>query len=270
MNPTSDKSIQPAVLPELEHLLVRAARRRAAPRFGRRRWVLAIAVASLLLVVAAAGAATGVFKIAGGSTSGGPYVIESGNASPADQEGSGRVCLQLSFDARGSAYGCGEKPSTEKPFGLVIADPLGGESERVVYGLVSDGMRKVSVLGGGGSRVEATTQPKAELPGRFFSVVAPNDARIELVGYGADGKEIARLGDLDEPSKPPLSKAQAMAQGDPAGFAPGVAPASSYDYKGEEVGPGVATRLELVCLQGRERIHCYDSQEEMEAAQGGP
>jgi hypothetical protein len=41
VNPTSDKSIQPAVLPELEHLLVRAARHRAAPRFGRRRWSLA-------------------------------------------------------------------------------------------------------------------------------------------------------------------------------------------------------------------------------------
>lgn len=271
MNSTSDKPIQPAVLPELEHLLVRAARHRAAPRFGRRRWSLAVAAAALLLLAGVAGAATGVLKIAGGSTSDGSFVIEGQVAPPGGQEErDGSICLQLSFADRGSAYGCGDEPSAEKPFGLVIADPLGGGGERVVYGLVSDDIARVSVFGGGGSHVDAATRPKAELPGRFFSVVAPNDGRIELIGHSVDGKEIARLGGLDEPSQPPLSKAQAMAQGDPAGFAPGIAPPSSYDYKGEDIGPGVATRLELVCLQGRDQIRCYDSEEEMEAAQGGP
>ncbi len=271
MNQTSDKSIQPAVLPELEHLLVRAARHQAAPRFGRRRWVLAVAAASLLLVAGAAGAATGVIKIAGGNTSGGSFAIESQSAPAVGQGERGEsVCLQLNFADRGSAYGCGDEPSAEKPFGLVIADPLDGGGERVVYGLVSESIAKVSVLGGSGSQVNATTRPKADLPGRFFSVVAPNDGRIELVGYSADGNEIARLGGLDEPTKPPLSKAQAMAQGDPAGFAPGIAPPASYDYKGGDIDPAAATRLELVCLQGREHIRCYDSNEEMEASQGTP
>jgi hypothetical protein len=178
--------------------------------------------------------------------------------------------LQLIFSGRGSAYGCGDRPTDSKPFGLVIADPLDNAGERVVYGLVAGAISRVTVLGGGGSEVEAATREQDALPGRFFSVVAPDGGRIELVGYDTNGKEVARIGSLAPRSDPPLSKAEAMKQGDPAGFAPGVAAPEAYVYKGEQIDPGVALRLELVCLQERAVFRCFDSMAEAEAAHVRP
>ena len=267
MNEPGVQTAQTSTLPELEHLLIRAARRRAAPSFGRRRWVLATAATVLLLVAGAAAAATDMFQIAAGTTSNGAFSIESRVVpSKGSEEHQGSICLQLRFEERGAAYGCGARPTAAKPFGLVIADPLNNGDERVVYGLVSNDISRVSVRGGGGSQIYAVTAEKAGLPGRFFSVVAPNDGRIELVGYSADGEERARLGNREAPADPPLSRAEAMAQGDPAGFAPGFAAPNAYVYRGESISPAEATRLELACLQGREIFRCYDSEAEAEAA----
>lgn len=265
MSQVSQQPIQPSTLPELEHLLVRAARRRTARRVGRRRWILAVAAASLLLAGGAAAAT--VFELASGKTAGGTFSIEmaptvGGNASQ------GSICLQLTFSGRGPSYGCGGRPTASKPFGLVVADPLDNSDERVVYGLVASAISRVRVLGGAGSEVEVATRKQVALPGRFFSVVAPNDGQIELVGYGGKGREVARLGSLDPPLKPSVSKAQAMEQGDPAGFAPGVAAPETYLYKGEPVDPSVATRLELACLQERTVFRCFDSAAEAEDNRG--
>jgi hypothetical protein len=212
------------ILPALEHLLVRAARSQAASRFGRRRWILATAAAALVLVGGAA-AATGVLHVADGDTARGTFSIES-RPLPASSPGEpsrGTVCLQLSYDRGGTSYGCGDRPTAAKPFGLLVADSLEeGSPERVIYGLVSSDIARVSVLGK--EPTDTVTEVKQGLPGRFFAVLVPHLGRIELVGYGATGSERARIGSLARPSHPPLSHAEAVAQGDPAGFAPTAAP----------------------------------------------
>lgn len=221
---TPESNPQPAVLPALEHLLVRAARRRSAPRFGRRRWMLATAAAALVLVGGAA-AATGVIHVTDGDTSKGTFSIES-RPVPAAFPGEpqrGSVCLQLAYSEGGTSYGCGEKPTAAEPFGLLVADSLTrGSRERVMYGLVESDIARVSVLGK--QPTDAVTEVEKGLPGRFFVVLVPHLGRIEVVGYDAAGHERARIGSLAEPSHPPLSHAEAVAQGDPAGFAPTAAP----------------------------------------------
>jgi len=267
MNALGDHREQPPILPELEHLLLRAARRQAAPRFGRRRWVLAAAAAALLLAAGAA-AATDVLHIADGNTSKGSFSIES-RPVPTSAPGEppqGSVCLQLRYNHRDVSYGCGDEPTAAKPFGLLVADSLeAGSRERVVYGLVAGDIARVSVLGDGGEHTDADTELKTGLPGRFFAVLVPHLGRIELVGYDTVGNEQARIGSLAPPTAPPHSKAEAVAQGDPAGFAPAVAPPSSYIYKGKRIDPALATRLKLVCLDGSEVGRCYDSAAELEA-----
>jgi hypothetical protein len=253
-----------AVLPELEHLLVRAARRRAAPRANRRRWILAVAAAGMLLAGGAAAAATHVF-LASGETAGGTFTIESKRV-PVGRAAPGSICLQLRFSGRGTAYGCGSRPSRSQPFGLVIADPLDGGDERVVYGLVSEAVARVKLRSAVDSEIEAVTEPNEELWGRFFSMVAPNDGTLQLIGYGAGGQILARLGRIGSTSAPLRSKAEAVRRGDPAGFAPGVSAPQSYMYKGELIDPALSGRLGLACLQERAVFRCYDSEEEAEAA----
>ena len=99
MSAPDNAAARQPILPELERLLIRAARRQAAPRFGRRRWALAAAAAALVLAGGAV-AATGVFRIADGDTSKGVFTIES-RPVPAAGRGEpsrGSVCLQ--FDLR--------------------------------------------------------------------------------------------------------------------------------------------------------------------------
>ena len=266
MSATSDHEFEPPVLPELEQLLVRAARRRATPRLGRRRWALAVAVGALVLAAAAA-AATGVLHIASGTTAHGSFSVE--RATLPGEAHTGSICLQLRYDGRGPSYGCGEPPTAARPFGLVVADPLEeGSRERVIYGLVGGDVARVAALGEGGESVDATTEPKAGLPGRFFAVVVPHLGRIELVGYDAAGKEVARIGSLARPAHPPHSKAEAVAQGDPAGFAPTVPTSSRFLFQGHDISEAEVTRLGLACLEGREVSRCYRSVAELEAARG--
>jgi hypothetical protein len=230
MSAPKSRGAQQSTLPALEHLLIRAARRQTAPRFGRRRWILVTAAVALALAGGAA-AATGVLHIADGDTSKGTFSIESypmpaagpGEPSP------GSVCLQLSYDERGTSYGCGDKPTAARPFGLLVANsvanlPEDESRERVIYGLVTGDIKRISVLGK--RPISAATEFKKGLPGRFFVVLVPHLGRIEVVGYDAGGHERAHIGSLARPPHPPLSHAEAMAQGDPAGFAPTFTPPS--------------------------------------------
>lgn len=271
MNAASDHHARPAVLPELEHLLVRAARRRAAPRFPRRRWLLALAAATLVLAAGAA-AATGVFEVGRGSTSEGSFSVEtrSAPARGAGEPSPGSICLQLTYGERGAAFGCGERPSAARPFGLLISDPLGGGSrEGVVYGLVAADIAKVRVLTPGGGRHAATTEEKDGLPGRFFAVVVPRLSRVEVVGYDGSGKERARIGSLAPAARPPLSHAEAVEQGDPAGFAPTTPTPDTWTFHGKAITEAEASRRGLACVQGRAAFTCYRSSAEAEAARAG-
>jgi len=257
--------IDQAVLPELEHLLVRAARRRAVPRLRQRRWILAAAAIGALLLAAAAAAATSVI-LARGETDGGTFTIEARRVPVPERNGpSSSICLQLTFSGRGSAYGCGSQPRPARPFGLVIADPLDGGDDRVVYGLVSEAVKQVGVLGGDGGEVEAETVANRDLWGRFFYAVAPNGGPLQLVGYGADGQIIARLGNFAPAPAPPKSRAEARAQGDPAGFAPTVAPPKTYVYRGRQITSALVVRKGLACMQGQAELRCFDNEAEAEA-----
>ena len=269
MSAARDHELEPPVLPELEQLLVRAARRRAAPRLGRRRWVLAVAVGALALAAAAA-AATGVLRIASGTTAHGTFSVE--RATLEGEGRSGSICLQLRYNGRGPSYGCGEAPTAEKPFGLVVADRLEeGFRERVIYGLVGGDVARVAALGKGGERTDTATERKDGLPGRFFAVVVPHLGRIELVGYDSTGKEVARIGSLAQPAHPPHSKAEAVAQGDPAGFAPTMPLSTHFVFEGHSISEAEATGRGLACIQGREVNRCYRSAAEAdEAARASP
>ncbi len=269
MSATREPEPQPAVLPELEHLLVRAARRRGARRVPRRRWVLAVAIGTLVLTAAAA-AATGVFDVASGTTAHGTFTVgrRPVPASGPGESRQGTVCLQLTYGGRGggSSFGCGRAPSPAHPFGLLIADPLAeGLHEEVVYGLVGADIARISVLGDGDRHTDASTTRKEGLPGRFFAVVVPHRGRIAVVGYGADGEVRARIGSLATPSHPPHSKAEAIAQGNPAGFAPTLEP-PPMTFEGRRISPAEVTRLGLSCAIWRNVARCFRTGEGPEAA----
>lgn len=264
---------EPAVLPALEQLLVRAARRRAEPRRRIRRRGFLVALAGALVLAGGAAAATGVLPIAEGDTAHGTYAVEPISRSEVaeGEPSAGEVCLQLRLEDRGPSYGCGAAPSATQPFGLLIADPLTeGSGERVVYGLVSDEITSVSVLGPGGDHADAAADPVPGLPGRFFLVVVPHLGRIAVAGYDESGRELDRVGSLDRPWHPPGSQPEARAQGDPAGFAPTVPTPSTYTYRGMPITAAEARRMQLACLQERDRFRCYDSASEAEGASGRP
>lgn len=263
---------EPLTLPELEQQLLRAARLQTASRVRGRRWGMPALFASLLVAGGVAAATAGVLQdgdesqIDSGQTSSGNYVIRIKPDSTNPHPG-GPICLQLRFAGYRPAYGCGSRPTAENPFGVVIADASGiGSTERVIYGLVSSDVWRVSVLGDGDDHIDTTTTVKQGLPGRYFSVAVPNDGRIEIVGYDAGGAEVARLGSRREPTNRPLSREQAVAQGDPAGFAPTVVPASSFLYQGDVIAPERAAALHLVCVDTPRDVQCYGSAAEAESA----
>ena len=249
MSAVRDPEFQPPVLPELEQLLVRAARG-ARPR-------------------ASAGAAGSSRSRSAPSSSPPPrqrppascaspagrrrtaaFSVERAVA-PGVRQGGSSVCLQLRYNGRGPSYGCGEAPTAAQPFGLVVADRLEeGSRERVIYGLAGGDIARVAALGKGGEHTDAATEPKDGLPGRFFAVVVPHLGRIELVGYDSAGKEVARIGSLARPAHPPHSKAEAVAQGDPAGFAPTIPISSHFVFEGHDISEAEATRRGLACLEG--------------------
>jgi hypothetical protein len=260
---------RPAVLPALEQLLVRAARRGADPRRRhRRRWLLAAAAAALTLS-AGAGAATGLLPIAEGETDRGSYTVERLSTPHAGTEPSaGKVCLQLRLEGRGPSYGCGDAPPcrTRSAYSWPIRWRK-GPGNAWSTGWVSDEIAIISVLGKGGQQTNAATEPQAGLPGRFFAVITPHLGRIEVVGYDEAGRERAHIGNRAHPDHSPRSKAEAMAQGDPAGFAPTVSAPSTYLYRGENITEAEAMRMQLACLE-RTRFRCFDLASE--AGTSGP
>jgi hypothetical protein len=262
-------------LPALHDALVTAAAQRYArtPQRRRPRWLLPVAFACLLTATGVALAASGVF---GGGTAidrgqtprvgedSGPYAIR---VSPAHADREHPICLQLQFEGSRPAYGCGVAPSAATPFGVVVADGLSEESsERVIYGLVVDEITEVSSLGQAGAQATVATVERPGLPGRYFSITVPNEGQIELVGNDASGNEVARIGSHEKPTEPPLSRDQAIAQGDPAGFAPTVVFARKYVYDGRAIEPEKAQRLNLVCVETRSAVTCFDSVAEAQAA----
>ncbi|HEU4736638.1 MAG TPA: hypothetical protein VFS48_06405 [Solirubrobacterales bacterium] len=263
MTAFDERPARPATLPELEHLLLRTARSQTAPRRLGRRWVLALVAGSLILAAGAAAAATGVIHISSGHTAEDEYSIDTRPAPAGAPPGS--ICLQLRYDKGGPAFRCGQRPTAAEPFGLVVADTSSSSRERVIYGLVSASITRVSVLGQGRRHIDVATRAKPNLPGRFFSVIAPNRGRIELIGYDAMGRQRAHVGSRKKPAHPPRSFAEARAQGDPAGFAPAVAAPASFIYKGASIAPAQAAKRGLACLQDRSAVRCYDSLAQLEA-----
>jgi hypothetical protein len=260
-------------LPGLRAGLVVAAAKRYRVPARNRRWFTPLAFAALLLAAGGALAATAIFRnrdvIDTGQTGGtgesaGPYAIR---IAPSHTDPEHPICLQLRFQSSRPAYGCGVAPTARQPFGLVVADGMSEESaERVIYGLVSADVARVSSLGES-STVEAvtTTEDRPGLPGRYFSLIVPDEGKIELAGFNTSGAEIAHIGSHEEFRAPPLSRAQAIVQGDPAGFAPTVVLAGKYVYDGERIEPRKAGRENLICVETRSAVNCFDTLLEAQA-----
>jgi hypothetical protein len=220
-----------------------------------------LALAGAVLTAAGAGAATQFVSVDAGSTSSGSYVIDRG---PNQADG---VCLHLRFAAHRPAYGCADRPDEQHAFGLVVADSAPGSAQRVIYGLVAANVARVTVLGDGDARTDATPRPSGDLPGQFFSVTVPDRGRIELVAYDASARELARLGSRAEPTQPAGSLAELRAQGNPAGFAPGPAVPGGVDYRGRALTIEEAKRHGLICTQGSDDARCYDLKQQLETAE---
>jgi hypothetical protein len=232
----------------------------------RPRWILPAAFASLLTATGVALATSGVFNgrnpIDRGQTpkvgeASGQYAIR---VSPKHADPENPICLQLQFEGSRPAYGCGVAPSGTTPFGVVVADGLSEESSRrVIYGLVSNEITTVSSLGEEGDQATVPTVQRMGLPGRYFSLTVPNEGQIELVGIDASGGDVARIGSHETPTQAPRSREEAVAQGDPAGFAPTVVPGRRYRYKGRSIEPRQAQLRNLVCVETRSAVDCFDS-----------
>ncbi len=79
---------------------------------------------------------------------------------------------------------------------------------------------------------------------------------------------MAQIGSLARPSHPPHSETEAITQGDPAGFAPTIPPATHFIFRGRTISKAEVDRLKLSCSEGREVDRCYRSMAEIEAATG--
>lgn len=255
-----------ATLTELERILVAAASRRYAPRRFRRRYSVPAALFAALAVTGGALAATGVLsgdgpEIERGATANGPYAIRIKPNSPGNH--SGPVCLQLQWKDIPPGYRCGYPPSSERPFGLVVADatPVGENpgpvSQRVIYGIVSDEVERVSVLGSEVGETGTQAISRQRLPGRYFSIVVPNEGMIELVGYDASGEEVGRIGSLTEPAQR-TEDGIIPAPGDPAVFAPTATPPRDVSYNGRQIKMRRAAQLGLDCAITLEEVRCFD------------
>jgi hypothetical protein len=249
-----------STLPDLERELLLAARRAAASRWPWRR-AGALALTGAALLAAGAGAATQFGNIDEGATASGRYQI----ARAADE--SGGICLNLRFEGHRPAYGCSDRPDAQHPFGLVVVESSEQSNERIIYGLAAAQVARVDVLGDGDERTPAIPRQAEDLPGRFFSVTVPDRGRIELVAYDAADRELARLGSRAEPTAPAHSLAELRAQGNPIGFAAGVATADAVEYRGRSLTPDEATRRELTCAHNQDVVRCYDTKQQMEAAE---
>jgi hypothetical protein len=217
-----------ATLPALERALMHAAAARYPSRRPRARLGAPIALFVTLAVAGGAVAATGILagekQIETGSSASGPYAIGVKSAGPGTH--AGQLCLQLEYVGQPPGYKCGSIPGPQRPFGLVVADarppasdPDGPPSERVIYGLVSQDVDRVTALGSEAGERGTQAASRDGLPGRYFSIVVPNEGRIELIGYDSSGNEVGRVGSLSAPARR-TEEGLIPAPGDPAVFAP--------------------------------------------------
>jgi len=261
MSTTRDPGFEPALLPELEQILVRAARRRRVRGLPRRRLMLAVAI-GIVALGAGVATATRVFDVTSGETAHGTFTVKRrALSSVGGEEPAGSICLQLTYSGAGvggtTSYGCGPKPTAAEPFGVVIVDYLAdGLREEVAYGLVADGVARVAVLGSGGRHTYAPTEVKDGLPGRFFAVVVPHRGRVKLVGYAADGRVVARIGKLSGTTEA-HSKEEARADGLQAGFAPTIAFPQEIIFEGHRISSAELRRLRPSCAIGRTVAICF-------------
>lgn len=247
-----------STLPHLEHELVRAARRRRRRPWLRRRTVV-LALFSAIVLAGGATAATGLLDREihrGMSFTQGPYTIER-------EDRSGSLCLNLRYTGHLPTYGCGDTPTVEEPFGLLIADssardPDDQSPERLFYGIVHGDIARVSVLRKDGRQYRARTLERPGLPGRFFTLTTPRGGRIEVVGYDLAGHEVGRIGRLIGPRTPIRSQDDARAQGDPSGFAPTADMPDDFSYRGGTIPRDEAARRGLACVQNRDEVVCTD------------
>ncbi|HEX4364900.1 MAG TPA: hypothetical protein VHZ75_10155 [Solirubrobacteraceae bacterium] len=260
----TDDPFNATTLPALETILSRAAQRRATHHHFNHRWMAGIAVCGAALAGGGAAAATGVLHIANGQTPAGrPYTIDRATAptlsnATVSPGPSGQICLQLRYGNGGAARGCGETPTAAKPFGVVVVDTNDASGDRIIYGLVTSDIARVSVLGTGNNHTDASTEHNPQLPGRFFSAIVPNHGRIELVGYDPDGHQVARTGNRAQPTHSARSREEAAQQGDPAGYAPSVDMPSTFTYKGQSITQAQAIQQGLTCEQSRDGVQCHD------------
>ena len=249
-----------STLPDLEAELLSAARRATASRWPWRR-AGALALAGAALLAAGAGAATQLTNIAGGSTEKGRYEIARG------PDTAGGVCLTLRYEGHRPAFGCSDRPDEQHPFGLVVVDSSEGSNARIIYGLVSPAVAHISALGDGDESVQATPRVAQDLPGRFFSVTVADRGRVELVAYDAADREIARLGSRAEPTQPAHSLEELRSQGNPIGFAAVFPAADAVQYRGRSLTADEVVRLGLTCGPAQDVVSCYDTKQQMEAAE---
>lgn len=106
--------------------------------------------------------------------------------------------------------------------------------------------------------------PRDGLPGRYFSIVVPNEGRIELIGYDGSGHEVGRVGSLDEPARR-TDEGLIPALGDPAVFGPTAPPVSVYTYRGGRISSERVQELGLACVEDPPVARCYDSVAEAES-----
>jgi hypothetical protein len=261
MSTTREPGFEPALLPELEQILVRAARRRRVRGLPRRRLMLAVAI-GIVVLGAGVATATRVLDVTSGETAHGTFTVKRrALSSVGGEEPAGSICLQLTYSGAGvggtTSYGCGPKPTVAEPFGVVTVDYLaGGLHEEVAYGLVADGVARVAVLGSGGRHTYATTEVKDGLPGRFFAVVVPHRGRVKLVGYAPDGRVVARIGKPSGKTEAD-SKEEARAKGIQAGFAPTIAFPQEIIFEGHRISSAELRRLRPSCAIGRTVAICF-------------
>lgn len=219
-----------------------------------------LTVAAVVSLAGVAVAATQIMSLDEGSTAYGRYEI-----TRAPDQGS-MVCMNLRYKGHQPSYGCDVAPSRERPFGLVIADSGSSPSERLIYGLVSDDARRVTALTNDGARVDAPAELRDDLPGRFFSMVVPNNGGVELVAYDAADRHMAHLGDRDpneagvQPGRP-TTRDELRQRGEPLGYAPSVAMPDRFSYRGGTIARDDAARRGLSCTQDIDGVRCTDGQD---------
>lgn len=216
-----------------------AARRRLPAVTSRaRRLKLAVAVAVAILTSTAVAAATGSLRVFEATPD---YKITESVDAPA-----GRICLnlRLSDPNRRGLGGCGEAPTAEQPFGMLIVDRESSD-QSIVFGLVIESIRTVRMAGR-----EIETQEREGVPGRFFSSKIADRPSVYAEGLDRSGAVITTIGSKTPSHAPITSLEQARTQGSFVGFAPGAADAP-FTHNGATISAEQAQQAQFICTEDR-------------------